>query len=206
MEEVIGSIPIRSTTLTSAESKSYSNGCEEQNPPPGELFGNTERPMSRSPYLASMGRGAFGETRLCFRNSCQNSPGTTVSSAAWSSTIRSGLLAPRMMAADVGCASGARHLLTGPIGRARSFSCLSPVSATAGTHATAFRRVFLLKRLRRVAAYENLVAGGFPISTIHRKKPIWTRLELTTTPLAPLTCTVQRPGNSDHRSVLDLLR
>jgi hypothetical protein len=30
MEEVIGSIPIRSTTLTPAESKSYTNRSEEQ--------------------------------------------------------------------------------------------------------------------------------------------------------------------------------
>jgi hypothetical protein len=31
MEEVIGSIPIRSTTLTPADSKSYSSRSEEQN-------------------------------------------------------------------------------------------------------------------------------------------------------------------------------
>jgi len=40
MEEVIGSIPIRSTTLTPAKSKSYSNRSEEQNQKTGAQKGH----------------------------------------------------------------------------------------------------------------------------------------------------------------------
>src|SRR5262245_60284176 len=53
----------------------------------------------------SIGRGALGATSPCFRISCQKSSGTFTFSAAISSAIRSGLLAPGMMAADAGCAS-----------------------------------------------------------------------------------------------------
>jgi hypothetical protein len=47
MEEVIGSIPIRSTTLTPAESKSYSNRSEERNEKQGHKKGTTKNTIVR---------------------------------------------------------------------------------------------------------------------------------------------------------------
>jgi hypothetical protein len=47
MEEVIGSIPIRSTTLTPAESKSYSNPPEEQNQRQGHKKGTIKNTIVR---------------------------------------------------------------------------------------------------------------------------------------------------------------
>ena len=47
MEEVIGSIPIRSTTLTPAESKSYSNRSEERNQKQGHKKGTIKNTIVR---------------------------------------------------------------------------------------------------------------------------------------------------------------
>ena len=47
MEEVIGSIPIRSTTLTLAESKSYSRCSEEQNGKQGHKKGTIKNTIDR---------------------------------------------------------------------------------------------------------------------------------------------------------------
>ena len=49
MEEVIGSIPIRSTTLTPAESRSYSNRSEERNEKQGHKKGTIKNTMSPRP-------------------------------------------------------------------------------------------------------------------------------------------------------------
>jgi hypothetical protein len=43
MEEVIGSIPIRSTKITSAESKSYSRHLEERNQKQGRKKGTLRK-------------------------------------------------------------------------------------------------------------------------------------------------------------------
>jgi hypothetical protein len=47
MEEVIGSIPIRSTTLTPAKSKSYSNGSKEQKQKQGHKKGTIKNTIVR---------------------------------------------------------------------------------------------------------------------------------------------------------------
>jgi hypothetical protein len=47
MEEVIGSIPIRSTTLTPAESKSYSDRSEEKNKKQGHKKGTIKNTIIR---------------------------------------------------------------------------------------------------------------------------------------------------------------
>ena len=61
---------------------------------------------STSPFRSrSMGSGALGATSACWRISRQKSSGTVAFSAAWSSAMRSGRLAPGMIAADAGCAS-----------------------------------------------------------------------------------------------------
>jgi hypothetical protein len=53
MEEVIGSIPIRSTTLTSAESGSYNNRSEERNEKQGHKKGTIKNTIFRDPRKKS---------------------------------------------------------------------------------------------------------------------------------------------------------
>jgi hypothetical protein len=53
MEEVIGSIPIRSTNITLAESKSYSNRSEEQNKKQGHKKGTIKNAIVRDPRKKS---------------------------------------------------------------------------------------------------------------------------------------------------------
>ena len=56
-------------------------------------------------YFTLIGSGALGATSFCSRISSQNAAGITVFKAFWSSTIRSGLLAPGTTAATAGFAS-----------------------------------------------------------------------------------------------------
>jgi hypothetical protein len=56
MEEVIGSIPIRSTTLTPAESKSYSNRSEERNEKQGHKKGTIKNTIVCDPRKKSNAR------------------------------------------------------------------------------------------------------------------------------------------------------
>ena len=58
-----------------------------------------------SNYFTLIGSGALGATNFCSRISSQNAAGITVFKAFWSSTIRSGLLAPGTTAATAGLAS-----------------------------------------------------------------------------------------------------
>ncbi len=62
-----------------------------------------------SNYFTLIGSGALGETSFCSRISSQNAAGITVFKAFWSSTIRSGLIAPGTTAAAAGFASENCH-------------------------------------------------------------------------------------------------
>src|SRR6516225_3813567 len=92
-----------------------------------------ERWLGSTGHL-SIGSGASAATSPFFRNASQKSAGILVLSAAWSSRMRAGLLAPGMTAAEAGCAREkcSAAALMGTSYSAHSAEIFSTLAAIAG--------------------------------------------------------------------------